>query len=261
MRPRSDVVLNSNFHLSRDFVYWADPMETPTLTSAEVLTYSPTMDDLDIDRLKIARDLGYRRTRIPDNVSGAIDEVLRSAPGLLDLRCGCVILPPGSVSIGDESARCGSGELRMAGVIAPLLRDSVTLALFVVTAGPRLERWASELLRGEDPVRGFVADTIASEVVECAANWLEGKLSLFAARYGWQLTNRYSPGYCGWPTSDQHALFSLLPGGFCDVRLTESALMVPVKSISGVIGLGPDVHREGYQCAICDMQDCFRRRT
>jgi len=75
------------------------------------------------------------------------------------------------------------------------------------------------------------------------------------------LSNRYSPGYCGWPVSDQHILFSLFPEGFCGIELNGSALMTPLKSVSGVIGIGPALRREEYDCGICDMQDCVRRRA
>ncbi len=231
------------------------------LQTAEILTYAPSLRDLRIERASIERNLGYRRGPGSNSVPAIIEDVLRVAPDLLDLRCGCVIYPEGTAVVGEESASFGSRELHLGGVIAPLLRDSIALALFVATAGPRMERWASELLRGDDPVRGFVADAVASEVVERTAEWLEEQIGIAVTSSGWKLTSRYSPGYCDWPTSDQHTLFSLLPPRFCGIRLNDSALMLPVKSISGIIGLGPDVRREGYTCAICEMQDCFRRRT
>ncbi len=232
-----------------------------TWQTGEAFAFTPAFRDLAIDRAAIERDLGYRRVKIPGSVSLAIDYVLGAASEYLDLECGFVILRPGTVSIGDDEALCGAQRLGIARVIAPLLKDSVTLALFVATAGPRMEHWASSLLKGDEPVMGFVADLIASEIVEQTADWLETRIGETAAGTGWKMTNRYSPGYCGWPTSDQRTLFSLIPPGFCGIRLNESALMVPVKSVSGVIGLGPDVKRSGYQCKICDMEDCFRRRS
>jgi hypothetical protein len=36
--------------------------------------------------------------------------------------------------------------------------------------------------------------------------------------------------------------------------------MIPIKSVSGVIGLGPEVAREEYECKLCDLKDCFQRR-
>jgi hypothetical protein len=46
----------------------------------------------------------------------------------------------------------------------------------------------------------------------------------------------------------------------CGVMLTESSLMLPIKSVSGVIGLGPDVRHQDYTCGLCSYADCFRRK-
>ena len=44
------------------------------------------------------------------------------------------------------------------------------------------------------------------------------------------------------------------------VRLNESALMWPVKSVSGIIGLGENVSYHDYACRLCQLTHCFRRR-
>ena len=109
-------------------------------------------------------------------------------------------------------------------------------------------------------MKTFIVDTIGSEIAEKAADSLEIELQKIVQQNDWKITNRYSPGYCDWQVSEQQKLFSLLPEHFCGISLTESSLMIPIKSVSGIIGLGPDVKREEYQCSICDMKDCFRRR-
>jgi hypothetical protein len=73
------------------------------------------------------------------------------------------------------------------------------------------------------------------------------------------MTNRFSPGYCGWNVKDQFTLFSFFPEKFCGIELTDSALMVPVKSVSGIIGLGENVQKKAYPCDVCTMQNCYRR--
>ena len=76
---------------------------------------------------------------------------------------------------------------------------------------------------------------------------------------GLKITNRYSPGYCGWDTREQHKLFSLLPENSCGIRLTESALMLPIKSVSGFIGVGANVRFNPYTCKMCDAEFCVYR--
>ena len=76
-----------------------------------------------------------------------------------------------------------------------------------------------------------------------------------------RITNRYSPGYCGWQVAEQHKLFQLIPDNYCGIRLTESALMDPVKSVSGIIGIGENVKINPYTCRMCDMPDCVYRKV
>ena len=80
------------------------------------------------------------------------------------------------------------------------------------------------------------------------------------AKEGLNITNRYSPGYCGWDVSEQQKLFFLLPENCCGIRLTDSSLMLPIKSVSGVIGVGKTVRKTAYKCAVCDKEDCYLRR-
>jgi len=61
-------------------------------------------------------------------------------------------------------------------------------------------------------------------------------------------TNRYSPGYCQWDVGDKHKILSLSGEDPCGRKLKSSALMNPVKSISGLIGLGVDVKYRYYVC-------------
>jgi len=230
------------------------------ITDSEVLIFRPSFAELSIKRDSLERNLGYKRQKASPVVAAAIEDVFRAVPAYVDVQCGAVILPSGSVSIGDDYIQCDSRRLSAERVIAPLLRDVETIAILVATAGPRLEQWASKLIRSDDVVTGYIVDTMGSEVAEHAADFLQNELIGAASRRGWKTTNRYSPGYCGWPTSDQHTLFSLLPDDFCGIHLTGSSLMVPIKSVSGVIGLGSQARRQGYQCAVCEMEDCFRRK-
>lgn len=228
--------------------------------SLETVSFSPTFRDLAVGRAIVEKDLGYRSGSAPEPVGELIGELLPEVPSRLVIQSGFCILPAGAVSVADDSLSCNSVRFLTGPIIAKQLKKSTSLALFVATVGPQMERWASQLMAEGDMMKGFIVDTIASEVVEQASEWLEKKVAEHVKPRGWTITNRYSPGYCDWSVSEQHKLFSLLPERFCGVSLTPSALMVPIKSLSGIIGLGPDVERGAYQCSICDLKDCYRRR-
>ncbi|HLP74716.1 MAG TPA: vitamin B12 dependent-methionine synthase activation domain-containing protein, partial [Bacteroidales bacterium] len=107
---------------------------------------------------------------------------------------------------------------------------------------------------------GYIFDVAGSEIVEAATDLLQEDLRKSAEKEGLKITNRYSPGYCGWDVAEQHKLFTLLPGNYCGIKLTPSALMDPVKSVSGIIGIGKSVRNNPYTCKMCDMKDCIYRR-
>lgn len=226
----------------------------------DVASFTPLLSDLPLDRSTVEHDLGYHSGNAPEPVRAAIDELLPQVASHAQLQCGFRILPSDLVVIGPESVSCGSVSLAMGSVITKQMKNCSSLVIYVSTAGHGMERWSSKLMAEGDMMQGFVVDAIASELVEQASVWLERKIAASVKPKGWSLTNRYSPGYCDWPVSDQHHLFSLLPPGFCGITLTPSSLMVPVKSLSGVTGVGKGVKRGAYQCSICDMKDCYRRR-
>jgi len=148
----------------------------------------------------------------------------------------------------------------MGRIIERQLRDSEAYALFICTAGAAFEEYQQQLMKEGDMVRVFIADALGSVIAEHCADRMEETLQTSIDKLGWHHTNRFSPGYCGWHVSQQQLLFPLFDGNTCDVSLTESSLMMPIKSVSGIIGLGEKVRKLDYTCGLCDFQQCYKRR-
>lgn len=148
----------------------------------------------------------------------------------------------------------------MGSIILRQLRGTEAYALFVCTSGIEFETYQQRLKAEDDMVRIFIADALGSVIVEKCADQMEQHLQQSIDKLHWHHTNRFSPGYCGWHVSQQQLLFSLFDSQTCGVRLTDSSLMVPIKSISGVIGLGPQVRRIDYTCGLCDFTQCYKRQ-
>lgn len=149
----------------------------------------------------------------------------------------------------------------MGKIIERQLRGSEAYALFVATAGVEFEEYQQQLKEQGDLVRVFIADALGTVIAERCADRMEEALQANIEKLQWHHTNRFSPGYCGWHVSQQQLLFSMLPSLPCGVRLTESSLMVPIKSVSGIIGLGKEVRYMDYTCGLCDMKHCYKRKT
>lgn len=76
---------------------------------------------------------------------------------------------------------------------------------------------------------------------------------------GKKITNRYSPGYCEWPLSGQRDLFAYIGDHPTGITINESCLMQPIKSVSGIIGIGDEVRKRSYGCDICNSTSCAYR--
>ena len=148
-------------------------------------------------------------------------------------------------------------------VVSQLLRNCQKVALFVATIGDELEYVACRLAEDGLLLQSAVLDSIGSSAVEQAANFLHERIIDTAELQGLVASKRrFSPGYCDWNVDQQAQLFEALDAGSVGVELTETCLMLPRKSISGIVGIGsPENGIENYNpCLVCDNTDCQSRR-
>jgi len=206
-----------------------------------------TYDELRITPADVYEQMGYRDA-VPDDMTqretqAVINEVYT---WLQPQFCYLVeaVLPP----------------FDLGAIIRRQLRGAEAYALFICTSGTAFDAYQQRLKDDGDMVRMFIADALGSVIAERCADRMEEHLQESIDKLGWHHTNRFSPGYCGWHVSQQQLLFPLFNGNTCGVRLTDSSLMVPIKSVSGIIGVGEKVRRLDYTCGLCDFQQCYKRK-
>jgi hypothetical protein len=120
-----------------------------------------------------------------------------------------------------------------------LLELCESVAAFVVTLGPGPEQLIAKA-QEEGRLKDLaLLDAIASEAVESLAEQAQDFIARLAQQEGRGITRRFSPGYCDFAIEQQAVLETLVPFAACGVRLNRASLMLPEKSISAVIGLGP----------------------
>ena len=111
-----------------------------------------------------------------------------------------------------------------------------TAALFAATIGPALDDWCHELMDADQMTRALLANAYGSAAAIALGLAVETIVTGIFEKGGLQPTKRYAPGYGDWSLTDQTPLFALLDAYRIGIRLTEDHLMIPAKSISGVIG-------------------------
>lgn len=216
-------------------------------------------NELVIDQLSIKAALGYQDSNIPPPFDAYLEDAMVYAQNLSDIRACYRILNDIEADEKCRTIKAGGQEFKIGKTVCNELKGSKNLAFFICTAGKTISEKSSRLLKGEDIVLGYVYDVLGSAIVEAAADKMQSYLKQKAELEGEQITNRYSPGYCNWSVADQHKLFSLFGDGPVGVRLTDSALMLPVKSVSGIIGIGKEVKFRDYQCTLCLSENCVYR--
>jgi hypothetical protein len=219
-------------------------------------TFKPSVADLAVDRSEVIRMLGYQKD-CPDYIRHAMDTLWYQAQSHITVSCGYCRY---QATIGKDRFECQGLPFECGPLIIRHLKGCTEIAAFVSTLGLDFDRWIKGFFDKEDPLQGYIANTIGSVLVEAVADWLQERLEEEIAPEGLGRSNRVSPGYCQWNVNEQHKLFSLLPERFCDITLMASALMVPIKSVAGVIGLGKGIVCQDYACQVCDKKDCIMRR-
>ncbi len=222
--------------------------------------YHFRFEELVIDQTEIVDKLGYHNRSLPEPFDVYLEDALRFAGGLTEIKGTSLIIENVVVNGTGRSITAGRQEFRIGKTVYKELAGSDRLFMFICTAGKTISEKSAMLLRGEDPVLGYIFDVLGSAIVEAAADRIQNILKQEIENEGFNITNRYSPGYCNWPVSEQHKLFSLFEGFACGVTLTPSALMQPVKSISGIVGIGTNVKFREYQCELCSSTVCSYRK-
>ena len=217
--------------------------------------YKLSYSDLTINPHDTAPLLGYTRT-LPDDILATVKEIMDETAECFNI-CGGYRIFDNITFVADKNQITVSNvDFFPQGIVYQQLKHSRQIAVFVCTAGNEISQWAKQMMANNEPLKGFIADAIGSVVVETAIEAIQNRLSNNMAQAGFHTTNRYSPGYCGWHTKEQHKLFSILNEETCGISLTESALMLPVKSVSGFIGIGEKVNSNTYTCNLCDAAFC-----
>ena len=126
---------------------------------------------------------------------------------------------------------------------------------YLVTCGVELESWANQI---SDILKRFWADTIREMAMRFAHALMEEHLT---GLYKPGKLSRMSPGsLADWPIQEQRPLFKILGNTeqMIGVHLTESLLMIPTKSVSGI----RFPTEESFEsCQLCPREECPNRRA
>jgi hypothetical protein len=204
--------------------------------------------DIEPDSAELSRLLGRKNgggIKVPSaatsgKITDALETALEESRGLIEPKA-IYVIAAGAALPGSQ-----------------MFSELEKVAFCVCTIGPALEERVTSLSKEGNMLSAVVIDAIGSAAAEATARYANERIDEIAATEGLKTSCRASPGYGDWDVKEQRALFALVPAGRIGVRLTESSMMVPRKSVSFAVHIAEEPVRlrsEG-SCRNCDMESC-----
>lgn len=216
------------------------------------------METRDIDRGEVLRYLGYGRHeadwRVMDLVEQCIEELGREASPLYL----CRDYP---LALGQEGLVDAGVFITRSRNLAKNLADCGLILVFAATLGTGADYLIGKYNRLQMS-KAVVMQAAAAAMIEEYCDQVCAGLKAYYEADGWYLRPRFSPGYGDFPLDCQSRLLDCLEAGKrIGIKLTDSLLMMPSKSVTAVMGAS----RKPYRCDVkgcegCGKKDCAYRR-
>jgi hypothetical protein len=213
----------------------------------------------------VLRRQGLRKgAKVRPGIRLLIREVLSS------LKKSCLLKPAAAYEYYVVRSMSGSqisleGDKAIRGqLLSAIFPEARELAPVVLTIGPKLERQVTDYSRSGETLRGMILDGIGSAAVDSLVPEVLRLIASEVSSRGYQISSPVNPGMPGFPLSEQWNLLGLVNAGEIGVRLTASGVLVPRKSTSMVIGIGPQMTKwtRAEVCARCSLREtCHYRVT
>lgn len=152
----------------------------------------------------------------------------------------------------------GGNEL-VSPLVAHHLAGAEQVVLAVTTIGSELEDHSSACME-KDPLLGIAFDGLGNAAVEILGQQVCRRIGERAEAAGLTTSTPLSPGEPEWPVEvGQPQIFALVDPSQVGIKLTSGGMMIPKKSISFVVGIGPEMARTDL-CDLCSLRERCRYR-
>ena len=188
-------------------------------------------------REEILRRMRYhsKKTVLSKQDESLIEEGITSS--------GAISRPAGLYGLFPITERSGTGlvigdTLFESASLARLLADSEQAVLMAATVGDGPGDRIDTLTRENRLSDAVILDAIVSEMTDHCLDHMTDILSREWARGGYKPTrHRYSPGYGDINITLQQSIFDLLDAGRLGVKITDTCMLLPLKSVFAILGI------------------------
>ncbi len=203
--------------------------------------------EINIDPKEVAVYLGYYSAKTDENTNNLIAECTEEFLNAADFRACFAevdISANGEIDLGNGKIICNSLKKNLSGCEKAYV--------FAATTGIESHRLI-ERNSIISPLKGMVTDCVGSAAIEAFCD----KINL-SFKNCECLRPRFSPGYGDMPLECQRDIIEFLQTKKnIGMSLTDSLMMVPVKSVTAIIGIGNEKNKcTGPGCMICSGINC-----
>ncbi len=130
----------------------------------------------------------------------------------------------------------------------------------VCTIGAELEEAILQLF-DQDPLYALAMDGLGNAAVENLAQQICGKIAEQVEGEGLSASSPLSPGSPEWPVEvGQPQIFAMLDASKAGISLTSGGMMIPKKSVSFIVGVGPAMN-QANMCSMCSLIETCRYKN
>ena len=185
--------------------------------------------EIPVDKKQACRFMGCR----DENISGAFaelyDECLSKYLSVAELKA---VVRKSAIAFSEGNKIQFDFGIIESESLKKNLHNCRSAYIFAATAGSEVDRTIKRLCVSSE-AEGMIFSCIASSGVDCFCDFINEEM---AKKH--KLRPRFSPGYGDVPLSVQPAILDYLEAGKrIGITLTESLMMVPVKSVTAIVGI------------------------
>lgn len=207
--------------------------------------------DIKLEAEHVLKGQGIETSRASSRLFEAAAEILEEVNPLIEPAAIMINLP---VHKFEHQSIYFEGGRFEGPLVAKALAGASEISIALCTIGPKLEERMEELMN-IDMMKGLAFDGAGTAAIGLVSQAIRNKIVADAEKRSLKMGMKAQPGQEGWPIEQQRVLFSTLPAEQINVRLTESCLMIPRKSVTFVIPFGSDLCEDAVPCDFCSKRE------
>jgi len=213
---------------------------------------------LSLPSREVLRRQGFRGgSKVRPEIKSLITEILATVKKtrLLEAAVAYEIYPIAEMA--PERISLEGGKAIEGPLLSAVFPEAKELAVIVATIGPGLEKQVTACTSRGQHLRGTLLDGIGSAAVDSLIPQALKSIADEVSSRGFEISSPVVPGIPGFPLTEQWNILELAKAEEIGVSLTSSGVMVPRKSTSMVIGIGPKMTRwtQAEVCQRCSLRE------